>query len=116
MGIKSYGKSYNSNALLIMELYAYKLFRLLKMTIINFIANPTCKYTPSKVDLTHIEGELQELKKWFESNINVCFGHDDIMDHGIHGTGNMLQDSSYGLHVCQMMGYSQINESNRFNN
>ena len=27
------------------------------------------------------------------------------------GTGNMLQVLHMGLHVCQMMGYSQINES-----
>ena len=44
-----------------------------------------------------------------ESNINVCFGHDDIMDPwNPLGTGNMLQVLHMGLHVCQMMGYEEI--------
>lgn len=47
-----------------------------------------------------------------ENNINICFGHDDIFDPWYPlGTGNMLQVLHMGLHVCQIMGYSQINES-----
>ena len=47
-----------------------------------------------------------------EAGINVSFGHDDIMDiWNPLGTGNMLQVLHIGLHVCQMMGYSEINES-----
>ncbi len=57
--------------------YAYKLFRLLKM-----------------------------------SGLNVCFGHDDIFDPWYPlGTGNMLQVLHMRLNVCQIMGYSQINDS-----
>ncbi|MGL5480034.1 MAG: amidohydrolase family protein, partial [Clostridium sp.] len=30
------------------------------------------------------------------------------------GTGNMLEVVHFGLHVCQMMGYDDINESLKF--
>jgi cytosine deaminase len=43
------------------------------------------------------------------AGINVCFGHDDVFDPWYPlGTGNMLQVLHMGLHVCQMMGYPQI--------
>ena len=55
---------------------------------------------------------ITRVKEMVESNINVCFGHDDIFDPWYPlGTGNMLQVLHMGLHVCQMMGYSQINDS-----
>ena len=47
-----------------------------------------------------------------ESEINVCFGHDDIFDPWYPlGTGNMLQVLHVGLHVYQIMGYEQIMNS-----
>jgi len=46
-----------------------------------------------------------------EAGINVCFGHDDVFDPWYPmGTGNMLQVLQMGLHVCQLMGYEQIND------
>ncbi|STE88068.1 cytosine deaminase [Escherichia coli] len=46
-----------------------------------------------------------------ESGINVCFGHDDVFDPWYPlGTANMLQVLHMGLHVCQLMGYGQIND------
>lgn len=46
-----------------------------------------------------------------EANINVCFGHDDVFDPWYPmGTANMLQVLHMGLHVCQIMGYEQIND------
>ncbi|POB67709.1 cytosine deaminase, partial [Vibrio vulnificus] len=46
------------------------------------------------------------------ANINVCFGHDDVFDPWYPlGTANMLQVLHMGLHVCQVMGYDQINNS-----
>lgn len=93
--------------------YAYKLFRLLKMSNMNFVANPLVN--------THLQGRFDtypkrrgvtRVKEMVEAGINVCFGHDDIFDPWYPlGTGNMLQVLHMGLHVCQMMGYSQINES-----
>ena len=93
--------------------YAYKLFRLLKMSNINFVANPLVN--------THLQGRFDtypkrrgvtRVKEFIESGINVCFGHDDIMDPWYPlGTGNMLQVLFLGLHVCQLMGYEQIKNS-----
>lgn len=93
--------------------YAYKLFRILKLSKINFVANPLVN--------THLQGRfdtypkrrgITRVKELLEAGINVCFGHDDIFDPWYPlGTGNMLQVLHMGLHVCQMMGYSQINNS-----
>ncbi|SQI35024.1 Cytosine deaminase [Leminorella richardii] len=46
-----------------------------------------------------------------EAGINVCFGHDDVFDPWYPlGTANMLQVLHMGLHVCQLMGYGQIDD------
>ncbi|NFF79619.1 cytosine deaminase, partial [Clostridium sporogenes] len=73
--------------------YTYKLFRLLKMSDINFVANPLVN--------THLQGRFDtypkrrgvtRVKELKDANINVCFGHDDIFDPWYPlGTGNMLQ-------------------------
>ncbi|MEW9093756.1 MAG: cytosine deaminase [Clostridiaceae bacterium] len=93
--------------------YTYKLFRLLKMSNINFVANPLVN--------THLQGRfdtypkrrgITRVKEFLENGINVCFGHDDIMDPWYPlGNGNMLQVLFLGLHVCQLMGYDQIKNS-----
>lgn len=96
--------------------YTYKLFRLLKMSEINFVSNPLVN--------THLQGRfdsypkrrgITRVKELNESGINVCFGHDDIFDPWYPlGTGNMLEVLHFGLHICQMMGYDDINESLKF--
>lgn len=96
--------------------YTYKLFRLLQLSKINFVCNPLIN--------THLQGRfdtypkrrgLTRVKELNENNINVCFGHDDILDPWYPmGTGNMLEVLHFGLHVCQMMGYDDINESIKF--
>ncbi len=51
------------------------------------------------------------MKELMAAGINVCFGHDDVFDPWYPlGTGNMLQVLHMGLHVCQLMGYQQIND------
>ena len=90
--------------------YASKLFRLLKLSGINFVANPLVN--------THLQGRfdtypkrrgITRVKEMLENEINVCFGHDDIFDPWYPlGTGNLLQVLHMGLHVCQIMGYEQI--------
>lgn len=93
--------------------YTYKLFRLLKMSNINFVSNPLVN--------THLQGRFDtypkrrgvtRVKELRDAGLNVCFGHDDIFDPWYPlGTGNMLQVLHFGLHVCQTMGYSEINDS-----
>lgn len=93
--------------------YTSRLFRLLKLSGINFVANPLVNI--------HLQGRFDDypkrrgvtrVKELLSANINVCFGHDDVFDPWYPlGTANMLQVLHMGLHVCQLMGYDQINQS-----
>ncbi|WP_074011735.1 cytosine deaminase [Candidatus Sodalis sp. SoCistrobi] len=92
--------------------YTARLFRLLKLSGINFVANPLVNI--------HLQGRFDDypkrrgvtrVKEMLAQGINVCFGHDDVFDPWYPlGTGNMLQVLHMGLHVCQLMGYEQINK------
>jgi cytosine deaminase len=93
--------------------YAYKLFRLLKLSEINFVANPLVNiHLQGRFDTYPKRRGVTRVKEMLEAGINVCFGHDDIFDPWYPlGTGNMLQVLHMGLHVCQIMGYEQIMNS-----
>ncbi|MCL2176514.1 MAG: cytosine deaminase [Firmicutes bacterium] len=90
--------------------YAYKLFRILGKSDINFVSNPHIN--------THIQGRtdtypkrrgLTRVKELLANGNNVSFGYDCIQDPWYPlGTGNMLDPVHMGLHVCQMMGYEEI--------
>ena len=93
--------------------YVNRLMRLLKMSRINFVANPLVN--------THLQGRtdtypkrrgVTRVKELLEAGLNVSFGHDDIFDPWYPlGTGNMRDTVFMGLHVCQMMGYEDIMNS-----
>jgi cytosine deaminase len=93
--------------------YVSKLMKLLKLSKINFVANPLVN--------THLQGRFDDypkrrgitrVKELSEAGLNVCFGHDDIFDPWYPlGTGNMLQVLHMGIHVTQLMGYNQIIDS-----
>jgi cytosine deaminase len=93
--------------------YTSKLFRLLRMSEMNFIANPLVN--------THLQGRFDtypkrrgvtRVKELLANGINVSFGHDDIFDPWYPlGDGNMRDALHMGLHVCQMMGYEEIMDS-----
>lgn len=93
--------------------YASKLFRLLKLSGINFVANPLVNiHLQGRYDTYPKRRGVTRVKEMLENGINVCFGHDDIFDPWYPlGTGNMLQVLHMGLHVCQIMGYEQIRNS-----
>ncbi len=90
--------------------YAYKLFRLLKMSGINFISNPLVNiHLQGRFDNYPKRRGLTRVPEMIDAGINVCFGHDDIFDPWYPlGTGNMLQVLHMGLHATQMMGYEQL--------
>jgi cytosine deaminase len=92
------------------DAYAYKLFRLLKMSSINFVANPLVNiHLQGRFDTYPKRRGLTRVKELQEAGLNVCFGHDDIFDPWYPlGTGNMLQVLHMGIHVTQLMGYEQI--------
>ena len=93
--------------------YASRLFRLLRMADINFVANPLVNiHLQGRFDSYPKRRGITQVKEMLEANINVCFGHDDVFDPWYPmGTANMLQVLHMGLHVCQLMGYEQINDS-----
>ena len=93
--------------------YASRLFRLLRMADINFVANPLVNiHLQGRFDSYPKRRGITLVKEMLEANINVCFGHDDVFDPWYPmGTANMLQVLHMGLHVCQIMGYEQINDS-----
>lgn len=92
--------------------YTLRLFRLLALSGINFVANPLVNI--------HLQGRFDDypkrrgvtrVKELLEAGINVCFGHDDVFDPWYPlGTASMLQVLHMGLHVCQLMGYEQIEQ------
>ena len=92
--------------------YASRLFRLLKMSKIHFVANSLVNiHLQGRFDTYPKRRGVTRVKEMLKNNINVCFGHDDVFDPWYPlGTANMLQVLHMGLHVCQLMGYGQIND------
>ena len=92
--------------------YTSRLFRLLKMSGINFVANPLVNiHLQGRFDTYPKRRGVTRVKEMLEAGINVCFGHDDVFDSWYPlGTANMLQVLHMGLHVCQLMGYQQIDD------
>ena len=93
--------------------YVLRLMRLLKMSKINFVANPLVN--------THLQGRtdnypkrrgVTRVKELLAEGINVSFGHDDIRDPWYPmGNGSLRDVVFLGLHVSQMMGYEDIMNS-----
>ncbi|WP_368297615.1 cytosine deaminase [Cytobacillus firmus] len=92
------------------DAYTYKLFRLLKLSNINFVANPLVNiHLQGRFDTYPKRRGITRVKELLEAGLNVSFGHDDIFDPWYPlGTGNMLQVLHMGIHVSQLMGFEQI--------
>ena len=92
--------------------YASRLFRLFKLSKIHFVANPLVNiHLQGRFDTYPKRRGVTRVKEMLKNKINVCFGHDDVFDPWYPlGTANMLQVLHMGLHVCQLMGYGQIND------
>jgi cytosine deaminase len=90
--------------------YTTKLFRLLRLSNINFIANPLVNiHLQGRFDTYPKRRGITRVNEMLQAGINVCFGHDNICDPWYPlGTGNMLQVLFMGIHVCHMTGYEQI--------
>ncbi len=90
--------------------YTSRLFRLLALSGINFVANPLVNiHQQGRFDDYPKRRGVTRVKELLAAGINVCFGHDDVFDPWYPlGTASMLQVLHMGLHVCQLMGYEQI--------
>ncbi len=96
--------------------YVLRLMRLLKMSRINFVANPLVNtHLQGRVDTYPKRRGITRVKELTQEGINVSFGHDDIFDPWYPmGNGSLRDVVFMGLHVCQMMGYEEIMNSYRF--
>jgi cytosine deaminase len=96
--------------------YVSKLFRLLRMSKINFVANPLINiHLQGRFDSYPKRRGMTRVKELVAAGMNVSFGHDDIFDPWYPlGDGNMRDAVHMGLHVGQMMGYEEILNSYHF--
>ncbi|MBR2675969.1 MAG: cytosine deaminase [Solobacterium sp.] len=93
--------------------YVLRLMRLLKMSRINFVANPLVNtHLQGRIDTYPKRRGVTRVKELLAEGINVSFGHDDIFDPWYPmGNGSLRDVVFVGLHVCQMMGYQEIQDS-----
>lgn len=98
------------------DAYAYKLFRLLSMSGMNFVSNPLVNmHLGGRFDTYPKRRGLTRVKELTEAGVNVAFGEDDIRDPWSPlGAGNMLDVVHMGVYAAQLMGYTQIRESYRY--
>lgn len=93
------------------DAYASRLFRVLRLSGINFVANPLVNiHLQGRFDSYPKRRGMTRVKELRKAGLNVCFGHDDVFDPWYPlGTANMLQVLHMGMHVGQMMGYPELN-------
>lgn len=96
--------------------YFLRLLRLLQMSGINFVSNPLVNtHLQARTDTYPKRRGVTRVKELTEAGINVSFGQDDIVDPwNPLGTGNLRDVVFNGLHVTQMMGKQEIDQSYRF--
>ncbi|MDO4911959.1 MAG: cytosine deaminase [Lactobacillus sp.] len=95
------------------DAYVCKLMRLLKMSGINFVANPLVNmHLGGRFD-TYPKGRgITRVKELLANGINVSFGEDDIQDPwNPLGTGNMIDVVKMGVYACHLMGHQQLVDS-----
>lgn len=95
------------------DAYTYKLFRLLKMSDINFVSNPLVNvHLGGRFDTYPKRRGVTRIKELTEAGINVSFGEDDIQDPwNPLGDGNMLDAVTMGVYIAHLMGYHQLQDA-----
>ncbi|WP_447733648.1 cytosine deaminase [Pseudomonas shirazensis] len=93
--------------------YCSKLFRLLKMSGINFVSCPTESiHLQGRFDTYPKRRGLTRVAEIDRAGMNVCFGQDSIVDPWYPlGNGNILRILEAGLHICHMLGYEDLQRS-----
>ena len=95
------------------DAYTHKLFRLLKMSQMNFVSNPLVNiHLGGRFDTYPKRRGLTRIKELTAAGINVSFGEDDVQDPwNPLGNGNMLDPVQMGVYAAQLMGYQQLQDS-----
>ena len=93
--------------------YVYKLWRILKISKINFIANPLVNvHLGGRFESKNKGRGITRVKEIIDNKINIAFGHDDIQDPWYSlGNANMLQVLFMGIHLSHLMGINEIENS-----
>lgn len=96
--------------------YMIRLMRLLKMSGINFVANPCVNvHLGGRVDTYPKRRSMTRVKELTAEGINVSFGSDDIFDPwNPLGNANMRDQVFMGLYIGHMLGYEEICNSYKF--
>lgn len=84
--------------------YAFKLFKLLKKSGVNFISCPTENiHLQGRYDAYPIRRGLTRVKEMLDDDINVCFAQDSICDPWYPlGNGNLMYVLDAGFHICHL--------------
>lgn len=98
------------------DAYTFKLFKLLKLSHINFVANPLVNtHLGGRFDTYPKRRGMTRVKELRDAGINVSFGEDDIKDPWYPmGDGNMLDPVYMGMVVGHMMGYTELKNAYQF--
>lgn len=96
--------------------YVIRLMRLLKMSGINFVANPCVNvHLGGRTDTYPKRRSLTRVKELTEAGCNVSFGTDDVFDPwNPMGSGNMRDPVYMGVYTGHMMGYEEIMNAYKF--
>jgi cytosine deaminase len=92
--------------------YSYKLHRIIARSGINMVCNPMVNlHLQGRFDQYPKRRGLTQVKELLMADVNVAFGHDDIMDPWYPlGTANPLQVAHLGAHATQLMSRTEIAE------
>lgn len=98
------------------DAYTYKLFRLLKMSQINFVSNPLVNvHLGGRFDSYPKRRGVTRIKELTAAGMNVSFGEDDVQDPwNPLGNGNMLDATTMGVYIAHLMGYHQLQDAYKF--
>ncbi|MGX9416867.1 cytosine deaminase [Vibrio sp. WJH972] len=90
--------------------YCSKLFRLLKMSGINFVSCPTENiHLQGRFDTFPKRRGITRVKELRNAGINVALAQDSIQDPWYSlGNGKLLRQVDFALHACHMMGYDDF--------
>ncbi|SJL82585.1 cytosine deaminase [Vibrio palustris] len=91
--------------------YCSKLFRLLKMSKINFVSCPTSNiHLQGRFDTLPKRRGITRIKELNEAGMNVALAQDSIQDPWYSlGNGKLIRELDFALHACHMMGYNDFN-------
>ncbi|EKK20395.1 dihydroorotase [Fructilactobacillus florum DSM 22689 = JCM 16035] len=97
------------------DAYAYKLMRLLRLSRINFVANPLVNmHLGGRFDTYPKRRGLTRVKELLQQQVNVSFGEDDLQDPWYPmGNGNLLDSLYVGVLASGLMGHRQLQQAYR---